>query len=191
MTGMRLQDKKNEIQKQLCETRASFEPSRNLSSDLPATLEATTRSKSAKGRGATSSVAIPDVKGFEADLARLRLDLASTQTARASLQARVDELSRDLTEAQSKAKSDSKRLQELAREKVMAERKLKDWRDEERGKKTLVDNIQDELVSLSLQFNMAEQRAEKLKAENDQLVERWMRHKGEEAERMNEASKWT
>ncbi|KAK5005605.1 hypothetical protein LTR28_007506 [Elasticomyces elasticus] len=73
----------------------------------------------------------------------------------------------------------------------MAERKLKDWRDEERGKKTLVDNIQDELVSLSLQFNMAEQRAEKLKAENDQLVERWMRHKGEEAERMNEASKWT
>ncbi|KAK4989128.1 autophagy protein 16, interacts with Atg12p-Atg5p [Elasticomyces elasticus] len=180
MTGMRLQDKKNEIQKQLCKTRASSEPSRNLSSDLPATLEASTRrSKSAKGRGATPSVAIPDVKGLEADLARLRLDLASTQTARASLQARVDELSKDLTEAQSKAKSDSKRLQELAREKVMAERKLKDWRDEERGKKTLVE------------FNMAEQRAEKLKAENDQLVERWMRHKGEEAERMNEASKWT
>ena len=51
--------------------------------------------------------------------------------------------------------------------------------------------MQDEMVSLNLQLNMAEQRSEKLEKENKQLVDRWMERMGREAEEMNERSKWT
>jgi len=46
------------------------------------------------------------------------------------------------------------------------------------------------MISLNLQVNIAEQKAERLQMENTELVERWMRRMGEEAERMNEQSRW-
>lgn len=46
------------------------------------------------------------------------------------------------------------------------------------------------MVSLNLQLNMAEQRAEKLEGENRELVERWMVRMGKEAEEMNRRSRW-
>lgn len=51
--------------------------------------------------------------------------------------------------------------------------------------------MQDELVSLNLQFNMAEERAKKMEKENKELVDRWMTRVGQEAEAMNKASKFT
>lgn len=38
---------------------------------------------------------------------------------------------------------------------------------------------------------MAEDKVQKLKKENEELVERWMARMGEEANAMNEASKFT
>ena len=49
---------------------------------------------------------------------------------------------------------------------------------------------QDEMVALELQFNLAEQRSEKLEMENKELVERWMKRMGEEAEKVNRDSRW-
>jgi hypothetical protein len=40
-------------------------------------------------------------------------------------------------------------------------------------------------MSLNLQLNLSEQKAKKLKAENKELVDRWMASKGREAEEMN------
>jgi hypothetical protein len=37
-----------------------------------------------------------------------------------------------------------------------------------------VEDIQDEMVALTLQLNMAEQEKEKLKRENEDLTKRWM-----------------
>lgn len=54
----------------------------------------------------------------------------------------------------------------------------------------MVEGVQDEMVGLNLQLNMAEQKAEKLKGENEELVRRWMKRMGEEAEKMNEESRW-
>ena len=53
-----------------------------------------------------------------------------------------------------------------------------------------MEQAQDEMVSLGLQLNMAEARSEKLEVENKELVERWMRRVGEEAERVNRESRW-
>ena len=64
-------------------------------------------------------------------------------------------------------------------------------RDEElRGKTKLAEDAQDEMVALGLQLNISEQKAEKLKVENEDLVQRWMKRMGEEAEKVNRDSKW-
>jgi len=65
------------------------------------------------------------------------------------------------------------------------EQRLRDREEELRGKTRLLENTQDEIVSLTLQLNMAEERAERLKGENEDLVRRWMERMGSEAERMN------
>lgn len=51
--------------------------------------------------------------------------------------------------------------------------------------------MHDETVSLTLQLNMAEDRAQKLRDENENLVKRWMERMGKEADAMNEASRFT
>lgn len=42
------------------------------------------------------------------------------------------------------------------------------------------------MISLNLQLNLAEQKAEKLAADNQELIDRWMARKGQEADAMNE-----
>ena len=70
------------------------------------------------------------------------------------------------------------------------ERRLRDRNEELRGKTKLAEDAQDEMVALGLQLNISEQKAEKLKVENEELVQRWMKRMGEEAEKVNRDSKW-
>ena len=70
------------------------------------------------------------------------------------------------------------------------ERKVRDRDEELKEKAGLVESTQDEMVALGLQLNMAEQRKEKLETENQDLVDRWMKRMGEEADRVNRDSKW-
>lgn len=46
-------------------------------------------------------------------------------------------------------------------------------------------DVHDEVISLNLQLNMSEQRVKDLRAENKELIDRWMAYKGQEAEEMN------
>lgn len=54
-----------------------------------------------------------------------------------------------------------------------------------------LQDVQDEVVSLNLQLNMAEQATRKLQKENEDLVDRWMARMGQEADAMNNASKYS
>jgi hypothetical protein len=47
------------------------------------------------------------------------------------------------------------------------------------------------MVSLNLQLNMAEEVTRKLQKENKDLVDRWMARMGQEADAMNNASKYS
>jgi hypothetical protein len=47
------------------------------------------------------------------------------------------------------------------------------------------------MVSLNLQLNMAEQQSKRLREENEQLVNRWMVRMGQEADDMNNTSKFS
>lgn len=51
--------------------------------------------------------------------------------------------------------------------------------------------MHDETVSLTLQLNMAEERSRKLERENQELVDRWMARMGQEADAMNNASRFS
>lgn len=123
-------------------------------------------------------------------LSALRVDLASTQKARTSLQAEVSSLSASIVTLQKTAERDKAQITLLTRQKAEVERKLRDRDEEIKGKARLVEQTQDEMVSLNLQVNMAEQRSEKLEKENKELVERWMKRMGEEAEKLNLGSGW-
>lgn len=47
------------------------------------------------------------------------------------------------------------------------------------------------MVSLNLQLNMAEEATRTLRKENKDLVDRWMARMGQEADAMNNASKYS
>jgi hypothetical protein len=47
------------------------------------------------------------------------------------------------------------------------------------------------MATLNLQLNMAEDRSTRLQKENQDLVDRWMARMGQEADAMNNASKFS
>lgn len=67
---------------------------------------------------------------------------------------------------------------------------MRDRQEELKGKGRLVEEVQDEMVALNLQLNIAEQNAETLKKENQELTRRWVEKMEREAEEMNTRSKW-
>ncbi len=62
---------------------------------------------------------------------------------------------------------------------------------EENMNLTLRQDVQDEMLSLNLQLNMAELGSKKLQRENKDLIDRWMARMGQEADAMNVASKFS
>jgi hypothetical protein len=78
----------------------------------------------------------------------------------------------------------------LNKEKEVLLRKIRDRDEEIQGKAQMVQDVQDEMLALQLQLNMAEQREEKVRKENDVLVKRWMERMGKEADEMNLRSNW-
>ncbi|KAK7730035.1 autophagy protein 16, interacts with Atg12p-Atg5p [Botryosphaeria dothidea] len=138
-----------------------------------------------------SSPAIPEPEPASNDvLSRLRADLAQSTTSRAALQAQLNSVTAELATLKTRAARDEKAVSDLKRQAASLERKLRDRESEIKGKARLVEDVQDELVSVNLQLNMAEQKSEELERENRELVDRWMKYKREEAERMNDMSKW-
>jgi hypothetical protein len=51
-----------------------------------------------------------------------------------------------------------------------------------------LQNVQDEMIALNLQVNIAEKERDKVRSENKELVDRWMRRMGQEADAMNLAN---
>ena len=140
--------------------------------------------RSASNTAPTQQVANTDT------LTRLRADLTTTQRSRTDLQSQLARLQTQLSQLTTQSSASTQRITALEREKRDLERKLRDRDEELRGKARLVESVQDEMVGLNLQMNMAEQKAERLNGENEDLVRRWMERMGVEAERMNVESRW-
>lgn len=51
-----------------------------------------------------------------------------------------------------------------------------------------VQQVQDEMITLNLQVSIAEKERDKVKKENKELVDRWMKRMAQEADAMNLAN---
>jgi len=131
----------------------------------------------------------PETAAPAAD-ADLRSELASTQRARGELEARVDSLAADLAACRTSEGQHKQRIAQLEKAKTALERRGKDRADELKGKGRFVEEVQDELVALSLQLNMAEQAQQRLQRENEELTRRWMAKMEDEARKMNDDMGW-
>ncbi|KAI9820972.1 MAG: hypothetical protein M1832_003444 [Thelocarpon impressellum] len=126
-----------------------------------------------------------------AEIERLTADLTVSQRSRADLQNRLDTLSTSLTSLRASSVTSAARIRALEAERTSLIRKVRDRDEELRGKAKLLENIQDEAMTLNLQLNMAEENKRRLEGENQELVERWMVAKRREAEEMNTASRFS
>ena len=161
----------------------------NAPSSTPTPIETTPPPPPIVGwRGASAAVTYPSVSAESH--AQLRGDLGKAQQERAELQARLDRSTKDLEKLRSRSKIDNKKITQLTSELSQLSIRVRDRDEESRGKAKLLDNVQDEIVTLNLQLNMAEDEVKKLRKENKELVDRWMQRKGEEADKMNEDSRF-
>ena len=138
----------------------------------------------------------------------MRHDLSEAQKSKGVMQSRLDDISVELQTLKLQAQYDIRRIKELSSEKATLSIRMKDQDEELRGKAKLLEvmqprqmisstsfakhrqDVHDENLSLTLQLNMAEERSQRLLTENKDLVDRWMKRMGKEAEDMNKASKF-
>ncbi|KAK4123849.1 autophagy protein 16 [Parathielavia appendiculata] len=121
-------------------------------------------------------------------VSRLRLELAEALRSKGQFQQRLQAADEELTRLRAKTASDSKALRDLTAERRSLVVKLRDREEELRVKNKLVADVQDELVVLNMQLDMVEKKRAEKEAENKQLVERFMKRIGQEAEAMNLAN---
>lgn len=121
-------------------------------------------------------------------VARLRLELAEALRAKGQFQQRLQAAEEELVRLRNKTASDSKALRDLTAERRTLAMKLRDREEELRAKTKLVADVQDELAVLNMQLDMVERKRAEQEAENKQLVERFMKRVGQEAEAMNLAN---
>jgi chromosome segregation ATPase len=120
--------------------------------------------------------------------AKLKFDLAEALRSKGQFEARLRAAEEELKTLRVKTKADTKSLKQLQGERQMLSTKLRDREHELREKRKLVEDVQDEMITLNLQLNMVEKERDKVKKENRELIDRFMRRVAQEADAMNLAN---
>lgn len=123
-------------------------------------------------------------------IAALRQEFTTAQAERAKLSSQLKSVLAELDSLKATTRKDRKEITRLTRISAQAQVRLRDRDEELRGKAKLLENVQDENATLNLELKQADEKAKRLKKENQDLVDRWMKRKGEEAERMNNEGKF-
>ncbi|KAG6177851.1 autophagy protein 16, interacts with Atg12p-Atg5p [Claviceps purpurea] len=149
-----------------------------------AALEA--RASKAPKAKASKSGALPTTD--DPAIAQLRLDLAESLRSKGVTEGRLRAAEEELSKLRTKTKNDARSVKALSTERALLTTRLKDREHELREKRKLLEDVQDEMITLNLQMSMAEKERDKVKRENKELVERWMARMAQEAEAMNLAN---
>ncbi|TQS31685.1 hypothetical protein Golomagni_08030 [Golovinomyces magnicellulatus] len=120
--------------------------------------------------------------------AQTRLDLAEALRSKGVTETRLRSAEEELTKLRSKTKEDARSIRDLSLDRTGLTTRLKDREHELREKRKLLEQVQDEMITLNLQVSMAEKERDKAKKENKELVDRWMKRMGQEADAMNLAN---
>jgi len=157
----------------------------------PPTKENPTSSPKPKDNRKASLEQAPPHSPTPDAIAKVRQDLSEAQRSRGLMETKLQSVTEELKKLKIQCSLDRKRISELTREKAILTTGLRDRDEELKGKTKLLEDVHDETVSLTLQLNMADEQAEKLQRENKELVDRWMARMGQEADAMNDKSKFS
>lgn len=152
----------------------------------------------------TSPSSAADTSKDDAGVAQLRLELAEALRSRGVTERRLHTAEEELGKLRVKTKRDTRSLRGLEAERASLTTRLKDREHELREKRKLVEvresaphelhafndsqEVQDEMITLNLQLSVAEEQRDKVKADNKDLVDRWMQRMAQEADAMNLAN---
>lgn len=79
-------------------------------------------------------------------------------------------------------------MRELTAERNALAARLRDRSEELVGKNRLLEDVQDENLTLNIELDARDRELRELRADNKQLVDRWMRRVAQDAEAMNLAN---
>eukprot|EP00026_Physarum_polycephalum_P006127 Phypoly_transcript_06168.p1 GENE.Phypoly_transcript_06168~~Phypoly_transcript_06168.p1 ORF type:complete len:595 (+),score=94.28 Phypoly_transcript_06168:102-1787(+) len=133
----------------------------------------------------TRSVSSPEM---DAKLLKLQEELTVSYKRNSDNAQRMVELQREMKELQeenAKREAEATQAKQLMEEALQEQKRLKDKMDDDAKTFQL---LQDELHSLRKTFDTTQQENQRMKIENGELIERWMKLKSEEAEKMNTAN---
>ncbi|KAK3955277.1 autophagy-related protein 16 [Pseudoneurospora amorphoporcata] len=177
-----LEAEKAALQQQV-ETYLSSSSSSSSAANKPRDRDTTKTDAAA----ADSTTTAPDAAD-SALLARLRVDLAEALRAKGDFQRRLNVVEEELVRLRTKTTTDNKTIQTLTTERKTLTIKLRDREEELRAKSKMLADVQDELQVLNTHLDLVEKRRSEMEAENKQLVARFMKRVGQEAEAMNMAN---
>ncbi|KAF3168640.1 hypothetical protein EYR41_003204 [Orbilia oligospora] len=132
-----------------------------------------------------------DIQALYATIATLRTDLATSQKDRTNLQTQLTTATNSLTLLQKSSSANLRELDKVKVERYHLEQKVKSKDDDSKLNRKMIENLQDEIIALNIQLNIGEQAKMRLKSENEELISRWMALKKDEAEAMNNNSKYS
>ncbi|CAG9993469.1 unnamed protein product [Clonostachys byssicola] len=121
-------------------------------------------------------------------LAQLRLELTEALRSKGVAEARLRTAEEELDKLRVRTKKETKTITALDTERAGLTTKLKDRDHELREKRKLLEQVQDEMIALNLQLSMVEKERDKVKKENKELVDRWMKRMAQEVDAMNLAN---
>ncbi|KAH8720224.1 Autophagy-related protein 16 [Beauveria bassiana] len=136
----------------------------------------------------TPDAAAPRPGQDDATTTQLRHDLAEALRAKGATETRLRAAEEELAKLRVKTKEDARSVRDLTSERTALTTRLKDREYELREKRKLVEEVQDEMITLNLQMSVAEKERDKVKKENKELVDRWMKRMAQEADAMNLAN---
>ncbi|EWY91612.1 hypothetical protein FOYG_08666 [Fusarium oxysporum NRRL 32931] len=121
-------------------------------------------------------------------VAQLKQDLAEALRSKGVTEKRLRAGEEELMQLRAKHKADTKSIRDLTADRNSLTTRLKDREYELREKRKFIEQVQDEMIALNLQMSMAEKERDKVKRENKELVDRWMKRMAQEADAMNLAN---
>ncbi|KAK4200443.1 autophagy-related protein 16 [Triangularia verruculosa] len=189
ITGIRDAEKQHPVNRELiaaysllCDRLSSLEAEKaSLQSQLSSQTTSSPNTKPPKGTPSPPAATQDDTP----TITRLRLDLAEALRSKSHFQSRLQKADEELVRLRARTTQDSKALQDLTSQHRTLSRKLRDREEELRAKKKLVEDVQDELAVLNMQLDQVEKQRATKEAEYKQLLDRYMRRIGQEAEAMN------
>lgn len=153
--------------------------------NLESTITTNTTTTLSSSPSATAPATSSPTPQHDSLHARTRTDLAYTLTQKTHLEQRLRDTTHDRDRLLSISQSQQRTLAALTAERDALARKVRDQASELRGKKDLLQQVQDEMLALEMELNASNAARERLLKENKDLVERWMVRVAGEANAMN------